>query len=168
LNGIRDLQELLNGRDFIDERKSPWSVVLVPSFGNYEVVPAGHDRGKIRQQFQEGTGCSLALIDMHPHLASHVCVHRLVSLWTDGSVFFDVEPKLRRPMIGLGGQLTIPPYSFLLSASHGLWTVAQFICGGPLALLSAMLRRNDAVWTRSRRHHTPSTSSTKRLSVGNK
>lgn len=72
--------------------------------------------------FQEGTCCALVLIEMQSALSDKLCPLRFLSLWTDGSLSFDVEPKYRRSFL-FGGVL--PPYNVFLTISYTLWTICQ-------------------------------------------
>ncbi len=169
LDGIRDLQQLLNESSLpFDDAKPPWNVVLVPTFGDIKVSGVKPKRTQLgvccdvlvefRPEallLQNGTECSLALVDVHCALCTHLCMLRLVSVWTDGNLCFEIEPKFCISPPFIVQPITGAVYS-VLTACHTVYSAMQLVCVGPLALLISALRPVDPIWMHVRAGGAPS------------
>ena len=115
---LRDLEVYVNHPTaHWSTRRPPWSVKLLPNFGNE--VRGRIGTSTVRQT--EESACSLAIIEMQSTLADHLCPLRFISLWTGGFVSFD-SPAQTNTMLAHNNQ---PPYNMLLSFSTFVWTACQ-------------------------------------------
>ncbi|CAJ0581187.1 unnamed protein product, partial [Mesorhabditis spiculigera] len=90
---------------------------------------------------ESGTGHSLLVFSLEPRLHPF-CLPRLLSLYSDAQLVFEVEPRLTRPFIpAIHPRLNLP-----LHFCYKVYQAVQLVCRGPMTVLSHSLKREHPVW----------------------
>ncbi|KHN74021.1 hypothetical protein Tcan_18632 [Toxocara canis] len=126
LKVVSDLMCVLNdASSMLAQLHSPSSVLLVPNFSN--VV-------------HKESCCCLAIFS-HDCYSATFCLPRLLSLYTDGQLMFDMEPKMGESFSPHHTQINA-----LLTVCRIMAQTVQFTCVGPLSVLAMCLRRTNPIW----------------------
>ncbi|VDM38671.1 unnamed protein product [Toxocara canis] len=170
LKVVSDLMCVLNdASSMLAQLHSPSSVLLVPNFSNVVHVSLSDFQlddmlqGQVKsnrkvssqrelididilQQFYYASlmskeSCCCLAIFSHDCYSATFCLPRLLSLYTDGQLMFDMEPKMGESFSPHHTQINA-----LLTVCRIMAQTVQFTCVGPLSVLAMCLRRTNPIW----------------------
>uniref|UniRef100_A0A0M3I6U7 Uncharacterized protein n=1 Tax=Ascaris lumbricoides TaxID=6252 RepID=A0A0M3I6U7_ASCLU len=126
LKVVGELMRVLNDPSSIHaQSQSPSSVLLVPDFTN-----VAHTE----------SCCCLAIFS-HDCYSFTFCLPRLLSLYTNGQLIFDMEPKMGESFSPQRAEFNV-----MLKLCHIMAQTIQFTCVGPLSVAAMCLRRENPIW----------------------
>uniref|UniRef100_A0A915BJZ3 Uncharacterized protein n=1 Tax=Parascaris univalens TaxID=6257 RepID=A0A915BJZ3_PARUN len=126
LKMVGELMRVLNDASSIHaQSQSPSSVLLVPDFTNVVHIDS----------------CCCLAIFSHDCYSFTFCLPRLLSLYTNGQLIFDMEPKMGESFSPQRAEFTV-----MLKLCHIVAQTIQFTCVGPLSVAAMCLRRENPIW----------------------
>ncbi|CAJ0941158.1 unnamed protein product, partial [Mesorhabditis belari] len=87
------------------------------------------------------SGQSVLVFSLQPR-THPFCLPRLLALYSESQLVFEVEPRLPKPFIST----THPRLNVPLFICHGFYQTIQLVCRGPLSLVSHAFKREHPVW----------------------